>query len=90
MAWGRGGGRNWPQTGRWRNWGNNFNNNQHKQRNNPQAKYWEINNQNNIQYEYQTLPSQNQWACSHCGLIHDNMLRRQCRLQSCPGLNLNI
>eukprot|EP00973_Karenia_brevis_P040262 5561627-Karenia_brevis.AAC.1 len=39
MAWGRGGGRNWPQTGRWRNWGNNYNNNQHKQHNNPQKKW---------------------------------------------------
>eukprot|EP00973_Karenia_brevis_P013789 1871628-Karenia_brevis.AAC.1 len=88
MAWGRGGGGTWTHPRRWGN--NNYNNNHNKQHNNHQNKYWEINNQNNTQYKYSSLPSHTQWACSHCGLLHDNMLRRDCRLQSCPGINPNI
>eukprot|EP00973_Karenia_brevis_P028014 3857738-Karenia_brevis.AAC.1 len=88
MAWGRGG-RTWSQPRRWGN-NNNYNNNNNVYNNNRQGKYWEINNKNNHQYTYTSPPSHSQWACSQCGLMHDNMLRRTCRLTHCPGINLNI
>eukprot|EP00973_Karenia_brevis_P005016 691058-Karenia_brevis.AAC.1 len=49
-----------------------------------------MNNLNNTQYYYQVQPNNNQWACTHCGLLHDNMMRRDCRLQTCKGHNPNI
>eukprot|EP00973_Karenia_brevis_P088184 12228159-Karenia_brevis.AAC.1 len=49
-----------------------------------------MNNHNNTQYYYQVQPNNNQWACTHCGLLHNNMMRRDCRLQTCKGYNPNI